>query len=156
MLESKRKREKRGLFCADMFSSRVLTCLSLLVHLCLNTNLCFVSATSDLPETEAGFFINDPVPSLPLAVKSPFLSAWLPVGSDEPHLAERWPQFWAGQDLGWTGFIKVDKQSYIFMGNPAKYGQKIAKQLFYKVCMRIYLRYGETWHDALTRFDCSC
>ena len=82
---------------------------------------------------EPGFFVNERVPSLPLAVKSPYLSAWLPVGSGEGHLAGRWPQFWLGQVMGWTGFIRVDDITYTFMGTPNCYGQEVASQLFYKV-----------------------
>ncbi|CAD6578683.1 MAG: hypothetical protein CYPHOPRED_000653 [Cyphobasidiales sp. Tagirdzhanova-0007] len=81
---------------------------------------------------EPGFFVNERVPSLPLAVKSPYLSAWLPVGSGEGHLAGRWPQFWLGQVMGWTGFIRVDDITYTFMGTPNCYGQEVASQLFYK------------------------
>lgn len=36
-------------------------------------------------------------PSIPLAVKSPYLSAWLPAGSDGGnggYLVGEWPQFW--------------------------------------------------------------
>ena len=91
------------------------------------------------PDREPGFFINERVPSLPLAVKSPYLSSWLPVGSGEVHLAGKWPQFWAGQTMGWTGFLRVDDKPYTFMGNPGSYGQEIAKQLFYKVNFSAFL-----------------
>ncbi|TVY81710.1 Glutaminase A [Lachnellula suecica] len=60
-------------------------------------------------------------PAIPLAVKSPYLSSWLPVGKDGGAggtLAGTWPQFWVGGNTGWTGLIKVDGKSYTWMGNP--------------------------------------
>ena len=35
-------------------------------------------------------------PSVPLAVRSPYLSAWLPQGAGNA-LNDEWPQFWTGQ-----------------------------------------------------------
>ncbi|KAH9938229.1 uncharacterized protein B0H18DRAFT_1112408 [Fomitopsis serialis] len=54
-------------------------------------------------------------PSVPLAVRSPYSSAWLPqnAGSGSA-LSNTWPQFWNGDTLGWAGFVKVDGVSYIF------------------------------------------
>ncbi|KAF2490135.1 glutaminase GtaA [Lophium mytilinum] len=60
-------------------------------------------------------------PSFPLAVKSPYLSAWLPAGasgSNGGYLPGQWPQFWAGQTLGWAGIVRVDGTSYVWMGKP--------------------------------------
>lgn len=80
-------------------------------------------------------------PAQPLAVKSPYLSAWQAVGSDGGnggYLAGQWPTFWAwvliyhvlwgylkrpnitysGQNLGWTGLINVDGVTYGWMGAP--------------------------------------
>ncbi|KAL4912381.1 hypothetical protein BDW62DRAFT_21051 [Aspergillus aurantiobrunneus] len=60
-------------------------------------------------------------PALPLAVKSPYLSTWLPAGSDGGnggYLAGEWPTFWGGQVTGWTGLIRVDGQVYTWMGLP--------------------------------------
>ncbi|RYP92057.1 hypothetical protein DL770_001835 [Monosporascus sp. CRB-9-2] len=58
-------------------------------------------------------------PSIPLAVKSPYLNSWLNVGGDEEnggYLAGGWPRFWAQQITGWTGFIRVDGVSYAWLG----------------------------------------
>jgi hypothetical protein len=87
----------------------------------------------DRHHAEPGFFANERVPSIPLIVKTPYLQAWLPVGSGEPRLAGKWCQFWTGQWQGWTGFVRVDGQSYTFMGHPMPYGQSIAQQLSYEV-----------------------
>ncbi|KAF7776020.1 hypothetical protein Agabi119p4_4413 [Agaricus bisporus var. burnettii] len=56
-------------------------------------------------------------PSFPLAVRSPYLSAWLPQGSGAA-LNDVWPTFWTGQTLGWAGFVKVDNNAYSFLGTP--------------------------------------
>ncbi|KAJ7583013.1 hypothetical protein C8J56DRAFT_1056024 [Mycena floridula] len=54
-------------------------------------------------------------PSIPLAVRSPYLSSWLPQGEGVP-LNGEWATFWAGQVQAWTGFVKIDGQSYSFLG----------------------------------------
>ena len=74
-------------------------------------------------------------PSFPLAVRNPYLNAWLPSGSNlasNPpnsvgnggYLAGQWPSFWTssyGADgefrLGWTGYIRIDNVTYEWMGN---------------------------------------
>ncbi|KAF5390714.1 hypothetical protein D9757_002684 [Collybiopsis confluens] len=56
-------------------------------------------------------------PSFPLAVRSPYLSAWLPQEQDSA-LNTVWPQFWNGQTLGWAGFLNVDGKAYSFLGDP--------------------------------------
>ncbi|TBU23523.1 hypothetical protein BD311DRAFT_781613 [Dichomitus squalens] len=57
-------------------------------------------------------------PSVPLAVRSPYLSVWLPQGAGSA-LNDQWPQFWTGQDIiGWAGFAKVDGTAYVWMGSP--------------------------------------
>ncbi|KAJ7044468.1 DUF1793-domain-containing protein [Mycena alexandri] len=55
--------------------------------------------------------------SIPLAVRSPYLSTWLPQGGGNP-LNGVWPQHWTGQTVGWAGFIKVDGTAYSFLGDP--------------------------------------
>ncbi|KAJ7179016.1 DUF1793-domain-containing protein [Mycena filopes] len=55
--------------------------------------------------------------SIPLAVRSPYLSTWLPQGAGNP-LNGVWPQHWTGQTVGWAGFIKVDGTAYSFLGDP--------------------------------------
>lgn len=82
---------------------------------------------------EPGYFVNERVPSIPLIVKSPYLQAWMPVGSKQPRLAGKWCEFWTGQQQGWTGFIRVDGHAYTFMGDPSLYGQSLAIQQSYKV-----------------------
>ncbi|PSK33961.1 transketolase [Elsinoe australis] len=61
-------------------------------------------------------------PAIPLAAKSPYLSCWQLAGSDSGnggYLAGQWPTFWNGQVTAWTGLIRVDGVTYIWMGNPA-------------------------------------
>ncbi|KAJ5594326.1 Glutaminase A [Penicillium hispanicum] len=60
-------------------------------------------------------------PSLPLAVKSPYLSTWQDAGSDGGnggYLAGQWPTFWQNQVTGWCGLIRVDGKAYTWMGLP--------------------------------------
>lgn len=65
--------------------------------------------------------------SVPLAVRSPYLSAWLPQGSGTP-LNGAWPTFWNGQIVGWAGYIKVDGVAYNFLGAPNVAGAQKAVQ----------------------------
>ena len=54
-------------------------------------------------------------PSYPLAVRNPYLSAWMP--SDQVQsLPYAEPQFWAGQGLTWSVMARVDGQAYSLMG----------------------------------------
>ncbi|KAL2064393.1 hypothetical protein VTL71DRAFT_4887 [Oculimacula yallundae] len=86
--------------------------------------------------TWAGTFSPARPPAIPLAVKSPYMSTWLEVGSDGGNggnLAGAWPRFWAGPQpgpvagrngavTGWVGFIKVDGESYTWMGDASVNG----------------------------------
>ncbi|KAF4120020.1 protein of unknown function (DUF1793) [Geosmithia morbida] len=57
-------------------------------------------------------------PSVPLAVRSPYLNTWLngPKGESKGYLAGQWAQFWTGAALGWQGFVKVDGENFNWMG----------------------------------------
>ncbi|CAJ2502899.1 Uu.00g102930.m01.CDS01 [Anthostomella pinea] len=60
-------------------------------------------------------------PSIPLAVKAPYLNSWLDAGSDGGnggYLAGEWPVFWQQQVTGWAGLIRVDGTPYTWMGAP--------------------------------------
>ncbi|KAF7332012.1 MPN domain-containing protein [Mycena kentingensis (nom. inval.)] len=57
-------------------------------------------------------------PSFPLAVRTPYLSTWLPQGKGAA-LNNAWPTFWNGQITGWAGFVKVDGAAFSFLGAPA-------------------------------------
>ncbi|KAF2216730.1 hypothetical protein CERZMDRAFT_31899 [Cercospora zeae-maydis SCOH1-5] len=60
-------------------------------------------------------------PAIPLAVRTPYLSTWQAAGSNGGnggYLAGQWPTFWAGQINGWTGLIRVDGETYTWMGKP--------------------------------------
>ncbi|KAJ7162344.1 hypothetical protein C8R46DRAFT_1353303 [Mycena filopes] len=65
-------------------------------------------------------------PSYPLAVRTPYLSAWLPQGPGAA-LNDVWPQFWTGSTLGWAGFVNVDGNAYSFLGNPVVPGATFTK-----------------------------
>ncbi|EIM81332.1 DUF1793-domain-containing protein [Stereum hirsutum FP-91666 SS1] len=64
--------------------------------------------------------------SYPLAVRSPYLSAWLPQG-EGTSLNGAWPQFWTGSTLGWAGFVKVDGTAYSFLGAAAVSGSTFSQ-----------------------------
>ncbi|KAK7060514.1 hypothetical protein VNI00_001279 [Paramarasmius palmivorus] len=57
-------------------------------------------------------------PSFPLAVRHPYLSAWLHQG-DGTALNGGWPMFWNTRIVGWAGFIKVDGKAYSYLGDAA-------------------------------------
>ncbi|THX89136.1 DUF1793-domain-containing protein [Aureobasidium pullulans] len=54
-------------------------------------------------------------PSYPLAVRNPYLSAWLP-GDQVAKLPTAQPQFWYGNNLGWSVLANVDRQTYNLFG----------------------------------------
>uniref|UniRef100_A0A0W0EZL0 Glutaminase n=1 Tax=Moniliophthora roreri TaxID=221103 RepID=A0A0W0EZL0_MONRR len=56
-------------------------------------------------------------PSFPLAVRHPYLSAWLHQGNGTA-LNGGWPMFWNTRIVGWAGFIKVDGKAYSYLGDP--------------------------------------
>ncbi|KAM5543407.1 hypothetical protein V8D89_002658 [Ganoderma adspersum] len=64
--------------------------------------------------------------AVPLAVRSPYLSAWLPQGAGTA-LSDAWPTFWTGSILGWAGLTKVDGQAYIWMGAPGVPNANLSK-----------------------------
>jgi len=53
-------------------------------------------------------------PSIPLAVRSPYLSAWLPATT----LTGTTPQFWDGSARGFVGLVLIDGNPYIWAGDP--------------------------------------
>ncbi|KAK5137237.1 hypothetical protein LTR08_000207 [Meristemomyces frigidus] len=57
------------------------------------------------------------LPSYPLAVKSPYLSTWVP-GSQLTNAATAQPEFWAGQSLTWPVLARVNGVTYSLFGKP--------------------------------------
>lgn len=60
-------------------------------------------------------------PAIPLAVRSPYLSIWLPAGSDGGdggYLNKETTTFWDGVSKAWTGLVRVDGTTYTWMGLP--------------------------------------
>ncbi|KAL1761028.1 hypothetical protein FB107DRAFT_269372 [Schizophyllum commune] len=55
--------------------------------------------------------------SVPLAVRSPYVSTWLPQGKGTA-LNEAWATFYTGGITAWAGFVTVDDKPYSFMGVP--------------------------------------
>ncbi|THH26639.1 hypothetical protein EUX98_g7550 [Antrodiella citrinella] len=56
--------------------------------------------------------------AIPLAVRSPYLSAWLPQGGGNA-LNTAWPTFWTGMIVGWAGYVSVDGNVFTFLGAPS-------------------------------------
>ncbi|TBU49426.1 hypothetical protein BD309DRAFT_76359 [Dichomitus squalens] len=65
--------------------------------------------------------------SVPLAVRTPYLSAWLAQGAGTA-LNDAWPTFWTGSILGWAGYVKVDSTTYTWLGVPNVAGPSKATQ----------------------------
>jgi hypothetical protein len=78
--------------------------------------------------------------SVPLAVRTPYLSTWLPQGAGAS-LAGTWPAFWTGSTLGWAGYVKVDGTTYTFLGAPAVAGTTLATQKSSSVCRLLVIRH---------------
>jgi hypothetical protein len=53
-------------------------------------------------------------PSIPLAVRSPYLSSWLP----STNLTATTPQYWNGAARGFVGLVRIDGQLYAWAGQP--------------------------------------
>ncbi|KAI0774201.1 DUF1793-domain-containing protein [Fomes fomentarius] len=70
-------------------------------------------------------------PAVPLAVRTPYLSAWLAQGSGTA-LNAGWPTFWTGSVLGWAGYVKVDGKTYNWLGAPTVAGADKAIQKSFK------------------------
>ena len=57
------------------------------------------------------------LPSYPVAVRNPYLSAWVP-GDHSNNFPHAQVQFWSGQPLGWTILARVDSKTYSLLGAP--------------------------------------
>ncbi|MGA8680706.1 MAG: DUF5127 domain-containing protein [Acidimicrobiales bacterium] len=53
-------------------------------------------------------------PSVPLAVRTPYLSTWLPATD----LTAATPRFWDGVDRSFAGLVRIDGQVYVWAGEP--------------------------------------
>jgi hypothetical protein len=60
-------------------------------------------------------------PSIPLAVRSPYLSTWLPATS----LTGATPQFWNGATRGFAGLVLIDGDLYAWAGEPTVNGNAV-------------------------------
>lgn len=54
-------------------------------------------------------------PAVPLVVRGPYLSTWLP----ETELPGTWPTFWTGRRTELAGIVRVDGVPYLFAGAPS-------------------------------------
>ena len=58
-------------------------------------------------------------PAVPLAVRSPYLSTWLPAD----RLPGSWPTFWTGRRTAMVGIARLDGRAHVFLGDPALPGR---------------------------------
>ncbi|HYK26611.1 MAG TPA: DUF4965 domain-containing protein [Streptosporangiaceae bacterium] len=72
------------------------------------------SAGSSSTHTESATHPIRP-PAVPLAVRGPYLSAWLP-GTELPGT---WPTFWTGRATEMAGIVLIDGVPFVFAGAPA-------------------------------------
>lgn len=63
-------------------------------------------------------------PSIPLAVRSPYLSAWVTTAGNTT-LNSGSATFWSGIPLGWDGMVAVDNVTYEYLGTGAQSLQRI-------------------------------
>ena len=54
-------------------------------------------------------------PAVPLAVRSPYLSTWVPADN----LAGTWSTFWTGRTTALCGLARIDGAAYVFAGAPS-------------------------------------
>ena len=55
-------------------------------------------------------------PAVPLAVRSPYLSTWVPADN----LAGTWAGFWTGRTTALCGLARIDGAAYVFAGSPGQ------------------------------------
>ncbi|KAK5113984.1 hypothetical protein LTR62_003107 [Meristemomyces frigidus] len=87
------------------------------MELCLLAKLSLFFLTVLLAETRISDGAKVSLPSYPLAVKSPYLSAWVP-GNQLIDAATAQPVFWQGQSLTWPVLARVGKKTYALFGLP--------------------------------------
>ncbi|KAI0759822.1 DUF1793-domain-containing protein [Trametes elegans] len=55
--------------------------------------------------------------SIPLSIRSPYMSVWHPSTNGSQPLSHQWPTFWGQSSImGWAGKIRVDGETYAWMG----------------------------------------
>lgn len=62
-------------------------------------------------------------PAVPLAVRSPYLSTWMPSSI----AAGTWAGFWTGRTTAMTGYLRVDGVDYLFLGAPSVPGHPVPR-----------------------------
>ncbi|KAI0633522.1 hypothetical protein C8Q77DRAFT_1217900 [Trametes polyzona] len=66
--------------------------------------------------------------SIPLAVRSPYMSAFLTNNDSSPPISQTLPAFWGiRQPLGWVGKIKVDGKTFSWMGGDEALNANVTK-----------------------------
>ncbi|KAM0791059.1 hypothetical protein ACM66B_004352 [Microbotryomycetes sp. NB124-2] len=63
--------------------------------------------------------------SVPLAVRGPYFSTWLIGPEERLNLAHTAPSFWTTKPMGWTGLLRVDGQTWNWMGNVTEWPEAV-------------------------------
>lgn len=101
--------------CTDSRTSIFLSFLMPIFSVVAYVGTILFGATCSLPAATSGTSVR--LPSYPLAVKHPYLSAWVP-GNQLDDIAQARPQFWNGQNLSWPIMARVDNFAYALFGVP--------------------------------------
>ncbi|MCJ1462340.1 hypothetical protein MMC07_000940 [Pseudocyphellaria aurata] len=91
-------------------------------------------------------------PSYPIAVRNPYLSAWLP-GNQTADLPSATPQFWAGQDLTWAVLARVDDVTYNLFGVPSAPSNTVSASLLDATYTATHTIFTLAAGDATFRLD---
>ncbi|KAI1436055.1 DUF1793-domain-containing protein [Xylaria sp. CBS 124048] len=85
-------------------------------------------------------------PVLPLIVRNPYLSIWLPQARDEPW--EKWPMFWRGETVGFAVMASVSQTQTVYplLGRPQDFLDQQSSR--YTVSSPLY--YGATFDASTT------
>jgi len=56
-------------------------------------------------------------PSLPLALRNPYVNVWSTTTADGGTLNSQTPRFWTNERVGWEGIVVVDDVAYEYLGS---------------------------------------
>jgi len=96
-------------------SNNIFTPLMMILDLIYSLLLATIHGRRAPVETRSGARL----PSYPLAVKSPYLSTWVP-GRYMDNAARAQPEFWNDQHLSWPVLARIDGKTCALFGDPGE------------------------------------